>query len=122
MAKLVLDHVQVAMPAGREDDARRFFGDLLGLEEIPKPVPQSGRGGCWFQLGDKQLHLGIEDDFRPARKAHIAVSVDDFAGLREKLAAAGHQVRQDVPLGGRERFFSDDPFGNRIEFIDISTG
>jgi catechol 2,3-dioxygenase-like lactoylglutathione lyase family enzyme len=117
-----LDHVQIAMPAGGEEQARRFFGGVLGLSEIPKPTELSGRGGCWFELGDRQLHLGVDPDFRPARKAHIAVIVDDFDGLRASLAAAGHTLREDVPLKGHERFFSDDPFGNRIEFIAASAG
>jgi len=118
MAEIVLDHVQVAMPAGAEDDARRFFGDLLGLREIPKPAPQSGRGGCWFQLGDKQLHLGVEPDFRPAGKAHIAVAVDDLGAVRTSLEAAGYAIREDSPLEGRQRFFTTDPFGNRMEFVE----
>lgn len=117
---VALDHVQIAIPAGGEDEARRFFGELLGLDEIARPGELSNRGGCWFALGDRQLHLGIDPDFRPARKAHIAVAVGEFAELRGRLEAAGHPVRDDVPIGGRERFFSDDPFGNRIEFIDNS--
>lgn len=114
----VLDHVQIAIPAGGEVEARIFFGELLGLAEIPKPSDLGGRGGCWFQLGDRQLHLGVDPDFRPARKAHIAVAVEDLRALRAKLDAAGHVTRDDVPVGGRERFFTNDPFGNRIEFLE----
>ena len=114
----VLDHVQVAIPRGGEKDALRFFGELLGLTEIPKPEPLSGRGGCWFQLGNQQLHLGVEPDFRPARKAHIAFAVDDLSTLRASLMDAGYEVRDDVPIDGRSRFFTNDPFGNRIELIE----
>jgi catechol 2,3-dioxygenase-like lactoylglutathione lyase family enzyme len=117
MAPPVLDHVQIAIPPGGEDQARIFFGKLLGLAEIPKAAELDGRGGCWFQLGDRQLHLGVEADFRPARKAHIAVAVDDLTGLRGKLEGAGFETRDDVPVEGRERFFTSDPFGNRIEFL-----
>ena len=113
----VLDHVQIAIPPAGEDEARIFFGDLLGLAEIPKPTELGGRGGCWFRLGDRQLHLGIDPDFRPARKAHIAVAVEDLAALRGKLEKAGYQTRDDVAVDGRERFFTSDPFGNRIEFL-----
>ena len=113
-----LDHVQVAMPRGREDEARAFYGDLLGLTELPKPAALSGRGGCWFALGDRQLHLGVEADFRPARKAHVALSVADLDGLRARLAVAGVAVRDDDALEGRRRFFADDPFGNRTEFVE----
>jgi catechol 2,3-dioxygenase-like lactoylglutathione lyase family enzyme len=117
MAPPVLDHVQIAIPPGGEDQARIFFGELLGLAEIPKPAELGGRGGCWFQLGDRQLHLGVEADFRPARKAHIAVAVDDLTGLRAMLQGAGYETCGDVPVEGRERFFTSDPFGNRIEFL-----
>lgn len=77
-----------------------------------------GRGGCWFQLGDRQLHIGVDPDFRPARKAHIALAVPDLHELRIRLSDAGHDIVEEAPLGGRERFFSSDPFGNRMEFID----
>lgn len=113
-----LDHVQIAIPAGGEGLARAFFGDLLGLAEIPKPEEMHGRGGCWFQLGDRQLHIGVDPDFRPAKKAHIAIAVPDLHALRIRLSDAGHQIAEEMPLGGRERFFSSDPFGNRMEFID----
>ena len=111
-----LDHVQVAIPAGREADARRFFGELLGLAEISKP-PQLGSGGCWFQLGDRQLHVGVDPDFRPARKAHVAIAVTDFPGMRAKLKDAGYEIHDDLPVDGRARLFTYDPFGNRTEFI-----
>jgi catechol 2,3-dioxygenase-like lactoylglutathione lyase family enzyme len=111
-----LDHVQIAMPAGGEAAARRFFGDLIGLAELPKPAALAARGGCWFQLGDVQLHLGVEADFRPALKAHVALRVADLPGLQQRLAAAGHAIRADDPVDGHARFFTADPFGNRIEF------
>lgn len=114
----VLDHVQVAIPAGGEDRARRFFGELLGLAEIPKPPEMKGRGGCWFELGDRQLHLGVDPDFRPARKAHVALIVGDLAGLEMVLAREGYDIIDEAPLEGRRRFFSNDPFGNRIEFLE----
>ncbi len=115
---LALDHVQIAMPAGGEDKARAFFGGLLGLTEIPKPSPQAARGGCWFVIGSLQLHLGVETDFRPARKAHVALRSDDLSGLQLRLLAAGYEAQSDTPIDGHARFFTADPFGNRIEFIE----
>jgi catechol 2,3-dioxygenase-like lactoylglutathione lyase family enzyme len=105
------------MPAGGENKARAFFGGLLGLSEIPKPSPQAARGGCWFAIGQLQLHLGIETNFRPARKAHVALRSNDLSGLHQRLLAAGHDVQNDTPVDGHARFFTADPFGNRIEFI-----
>ena len=118
MDGLVLDHVQIAIPAGGEGEARQFFGELLGLTEIPKPHEMAGRGGCWFQLGDRQLHIGVDLDFRPARKAHVALSVEDLRGLRAKLEGVGYDTLDEEPLEGRQRFFTSDPFGNRIEFLE----
>ncbi len=119
--RVELDHVQVAIPAGGEDAARAFFGTLIGLVEIPKPDELRGRGGCWFEIGSQQLHLGIDADFRPAKKAHIALRVDGLGALQGKLAAAGYAILGDTPVGGRQRFFSEDPFGNRIEFVEGET-
>ena len=115
---LALDHVQVAMPVGGEARARGFFGDLLGLVELPKPADMAARGGCWFQLGERQLHLGAERDFRPAKKAHVALATDRLDALRARIEAAGHATHDDSPVEGRYRFFTEDPFGNRIEFMD----
>jgi catechol 2,3-dioxygenase-like lactoylglutathione lyase family enzyme len=115
----VLDHVQIAIPEGGEEAGRSFYGRILGLPEIPKPAPLAGRGGCWFAIGGQQLHLGVEKDFRPARKAQVALAVESLTRLREDLAGAGFQVPDDLALEGRARFFADDPFGNRIEFIQI---
>lgn len=116
MAVLGLDHVQLAIPAGGEDKARAFWGGLLGMSEVPKP-PQLSPSGCWFAGGSLSLHLGVDPDFRPATKAHPALLVDDLAALRARLEAAGHATRDDKPVEGYTRFFADDPFGNRIEFM-----
>jgi len=113
-----LDHVQLAMPRGGEQTARRFYGGLLGLPELPKPPSLAARGGCWFQCGSLQLHLGVEADFRAARKAHPALLVTEFAELLEMLIAEGFEVKRDPePVQGRDRAFTADPFGNRIELV-----
>ena len=119
MTVLALDHVQLAMPPGREAEARAFYAGLLGLPERDKPGVLAARGGCWFALGSVQVHLGVEEGFVPARKAHPAFRVDDLAALAAKLAAAGHPARHDAPLDGRDRLFVDDPFGNRIELVQL---
>lgn len=118
MAHFPIDHVQIAIPAGGEELGRSFFGDLLGLEELPKPAEMQGRGGCWFDLGGAQLHLGVDPDFRPARKAHIALQAGSLESLRARLREAGCEIRDDSPVEGRARFFTHDPFGNRIEFVE----
>ncbi len=115
MAFLGLDHVQVAMPPGREDDARAFYVTVLGLEELPKPAALASRGGCWVRVGGQELHLGVEEAFQPARKAHPGLVVDDLAELRRRLAAAGVEVVADGLLPGVERIYFEDPFGNRLE-------
>jgi catechol 2,3-dioxygenase-like lactoylglutathione lyase family enzyme len=113
-----MDHVQLAMLSDREAEARRFYGDVLGLAELPKPPNLAARGGAWFQCGALQLHLGVEADFRPARKAHPALLVDDLEGLLGALAHAGFNVTHDPePVPGFERAFTADPFGNRIELL-----
>jgi catechol 2,3-dioxygenase-like lactoylglutathione lyase family enzyme len=111
-----LDHVQLACPRGGEDEARRFSGDLLGLREIEKPEPLRSRGGVWFECGPQQLHLGVEDPFAPARKAHPALRVESPAALKELAERLG-EVRWDEDLPGFKRFYVDDPFGNRIELL-----
>ncbi|WP_062017656.1 VOC family protein [Aureimonas sp. AU4] len=113
-----LHHVQLAMPAGEEAAARRFYGEVLGMREQPKPEALRGRGGVWFASGAAEVHLGVEPDFRPARKAHPALRVSNLAALRARLEAAGHATRDDEPLPGFRRFYADDPFGNRIEFLE----
>jgi hypothetical protein len=114
-----LDHVQIAAPRGCEAAARRFFGELVGLPEIEKPEPLRARGGAWFGLGDRQLHVGVEADFEPARKAHVALRLApaEFDALAERLAAAGAPVTWDDALPGERRFYSEDPWGSRIEFL-----
>ena len=102
-----------------EARARRFYGELLGLIEVPKPANLAARGGAWFRCGPLQLHLGVESDFRAAKKAHPALLVSDLAGLLEALTAAGCEVKYDSePLQGFERAFTSDPFGNRIELVE----
>lgn len=120
MTLLAINHVQVAIPRGAEDEARRFYRDLLKLREIPKPAPLAARGGLWFELGPVQLHLGADPDFRPAQKAHVAFDADGFDALLAACAAAGFPPRGDVAIGGRRRAMVDDPFGNRVELIDAS--
>ncbi len=117
MAIRFLQHVQLAMPAGEEDQARRFYGDLLGMMEVPKPENLARRGGCWFESGDAKVHLGVEEDFHPARKAHPAFVVDNLEELRSKLAAAGIFCKNEEPPMGFDQTYVSDPFGNRIELM-----
>jgi catechol 2,3-dioxygenase-like lactoylglutathione lyase family enzyme len=112
-----LDHVQIAAPARCEEQARRFFGELLGLRELPKPESLPARGGAWFQVGAHELHVGVDPDFQPARKAHPAFAVDDVEALAAQLEAAGVEARWDQELQGVRRFYADDPWGNRLEFL-----
>ena len=112
-----LDHLQLAMPRGREADARAFYAGILGLAELQKPPNLAARGGVWFALGSQQLHLGVEPDFRPAKKAHPAFLVRDVAGLRARLEREGFAPYDDEPLAGYQRFYVADPFGNRLEFL-----
>jgi catechol 2,3-dioxygenase-like lactoylglutathione lyase family enzyme len=112
-----LHHVQLAMPAGGEDRARAFYGKALGLDEVDKPLNLRSRGGCWFERGGVRIHLGVEPGFRPARKAHPALEVDDLKGVVARLAKAGYPARTDEPLPGFDRVYVDDPFGNRIELL-----
>ena len=118
MPILAIDHIQLAMPAGREDEARTFYQDLLQFTEIAKPPPLAQRGGCWFENGVVRVHLGVEAEFRPARKAHPAFLVADLATIVASLAAAGHAATTDEPLDGYDRAFVHDPFGNRIELME----
>ena len=112
-----LDHIQLAMPAGGEPAARAFYVELLGLSEAAKPAVLAGRGGCWFAGPGIGVHLGVEQEFAPARKAHPAFSVADLEALRGTLAAAGVPITLDDTLPNVRRFYATDPFGNRIEFI-----
>jgi catechol 2,3-dioxygenase-like lactoylglutathione lyase family enzyme len=111
-----IEHVQLAMPRGEEDAARAFYEGLLGIPEVPKPPKLAVRGGCWFELDDLKIHLGVEDGFRPARKAHPALEVDDVRAFVARFAAVGIGVVED-PIEGYDRIHVDDPFGNRIELV-----
>jgi catechol 2,3-dioxygenase-like lactoylglutathione lyase family enzyme len=113
-----LDHVQLAMPPGGEGRARAFYGEALGIPEVPKPPELAARGGCWFERGDLKIHLGVESDFRPARKAHPALQVAELSRLVEKLRGLGYALREDDPLPGFHRVYVEDPFGNRIELLE----
>ena len=112
-----LEHLQLAMPIGREAEARAFYGDLLGLAELEKPPQLAGRRGCWFTLGQQALHLGVDTPFTPARKAHPAFTVSDLEALRGRLEAADISTLDDTALPHVHRFYAADPFGNRLEFI-----
>jgi catechol 2,3-dioxygenase-like lactoylglutathione lyase family enzyme len=115
MTVVGLHHVQLAMPKGGEAKAISFYEGLLGLPQVEKPSHLEVRGGCWFEVGTVRIHLGVEDDFRPARKAHPALLISGLARMKEHLVSAGVEVVDDVPLPGFERFYTYDPFGNRLE-------
>lgn len=120
MTFLGIDHVQLAAPPGCEAEGRRFFGELLGLRELPKPPALAVRGGLWFACGAQQIHIGVEKDFRAAKKAHPALRLRDEASLRaleQRLRDAGVAVRADEELDELARFFVDDPWGNRLELL-----
>jgi catechol 2,3-dioxygenase-like lactoylglutathione lyase family enzyme len=117
-----LDHILLAMPAGRESDARDFYQGILGIPEAIKPAGLAARGGCWFEDGELKIHLGVEKNFVPARKAHPAFIVDDLATLEATLKKAGYPLAYDEPLEGYDRFFVNDPFGNRIELMQLKAG
>jgi len=112
-----IDHIQLAAPEGCEPAAREFYGSLLGMEEIEKPPLLRARGGCWFQCGDRKLHIGVERNFAPAKKAHPAFTVSDLDELRRALAARGVAVMDDDTIPGTRRFYAEDPWGNRLEFV-----
>lgn len=111
------DHVQIAMPPGGEPAARRFFADLLGMEEVPKPAELAARGGCWFSSGPVQLHLGVEEDFRPSGKAHPALRCRDYGSLVARLKEQQVKVVEAQDIPGVQRCHIWDPFGNRIELL-----
>lgn len=117
-----LDHIQLAAPPGCETEARRFFGEILGLPEVPKPESLQGRGGVWFQCGSQQIHIGVQADFLPAKKAHPAFVVNYLDNLKQRLLEQGIQVNDDSLLEGINRFFVTDPFGNRLEFLEKQKG
>ncbi|WP_316568686.1 VOC family protein [Neobacillus sp. YIM B06451] len=113
-----LDHVQLAAPKGCEEDARAFYGKLLGFTEIEKPPVLKKKGGAWFQNGTIQLHIGVEDPFLPAKKAHPAFEIENLEGLKAHLKENGVDVIEDNNLPGANRFYAADPFGNRLEFLE----
>jgi hypothetical protein len=113
-----VDHVQLAAPPGSEDELRTYYIEALGMTELPKPPVLAARGGCWFQAGAVQLHLGIEADFRPAKKAHPGLRVTDIESYAARLEAHGASVTWDDNLPGYKRFYSEDPVGNRLEFLE----
>lgn len=115
-----IDHVQLAMPPGQDAEAaaHRFYAELLGIPRVPKPATLATRGGCWFERPPLRVHLGVEADFRPARKAHPALGVAGLAELVMRLQAGGVEVREDSSIEGAMQAYVDDPFGNRIELIE----
>jgi len=113
-----LDHVQVAIPLGGEEQARRFYAGLLSMVEILKPVELAAREGCWFQAAGVFIHLGVQADFVQARKAHPAFVVSNLQALYDKLDQAGIEVKKDTALPDVYRFFDKDPFGNRLQFME----
>ena len=117
-----LDHVQLPIPAGGEDVARAFYGGLLGLTEVAKPAPLADRGGCWFAGPGVALHLGVEPEFQPWRKAHVALLARDLDALRRTLENADILIREDDVSIGVRRCYAEDPFGNRLELIDARDG
>ena len=119
---MAIDHVQIAIPIGGEPIARAFFADLLGMAEERKPAPLAVRGGCWFRAGKVHLHCGVETPFTPQRKAHVAFLIESLDELVAKLKAAGVAISWDDAVTDRRRFYADDPFGNRLEFIAAGDG
>jgi len=113
-----IDHIQIAAPKGCEAAARRFFGSLLGLQEIEKPESLRARGGCWFRVGPRQLHVGVEEDFRPASKAHPAFAVNNIDELFRLLIEAQVSCKWDPARDAVRRFYANDPWGNRLEFTE----
>lgn len=113
-----VDHVQLAMPSGGEVEAIAFYQGLLGIPQVPKPPLLARRGGCWFERDDLKVHLGVEDEFRPATKAHPAFVVEGVRDLAAEVVAAGYRVVDDNPLDGYDRVYVYDPFGNRIELME----
>ena len=122
MTVVGFDHVQLAMPPGREQDARAFYAGTLGLTELVKPIELASRGGAWFQCGELQLHLGVEKQFLAAKKAHPALRVVCLGELLARLSEAGRPVLKDAMIPSVKRAFTEDPFGNRIELVDATPG
>jgi catechol 2,3-dioxygenase-like lactoylglutathione lyase family enzyme len=116
-----LHHVQLAMPPGREEDATAFYEGLLGIPKVDKPPNLEARGGCWFESDSTRVHLGMQEDFAPAWKAHPALLVTDLESLQRRLEGADVPVVDDEPLPGFDRFYVFDPFGNRLELLSPHT-
>jgi len=113
-----IHHAQITIPVGTESKAREFYCDMLGLREIEKPDSLAGRGGFWLEVGDRQIHIGVENaDGRELTKAHVAYLVDDLEAMRSKLANAGTDIIDGISIPGFSRFEFRDPFGNRVEFL-----
>jgi catechol 2,3-dioxygenase-like lactoylglutathione lyase family enzyme len=118
---VALDHVQVGITRGGEDRARHFYGEVLGMPEVPKPDTLAGRGGVWFACGAQQLHCGVEEEVAPSRR-HPALLTDDLDAVRARLDGAGFRIRTDAELPGYRRFYTEDPFGNRLEVLQPVDG
>ena len=118
---LAIHHAQITIPIGAEDEARRFYCGILGLKEIPKPKELAGRGGFWLAVGDLQLHVGTENGVHPGTsKAHVAYEVADIENWRTMLTQRGVEIFDGIPIPGMNRFEFRDPFGNRVEFLELS--
>ena len=118
MRVLRIDHIQIAAPEGCEAEAREFYGGILGMREMEKPEVLRARGGCWFQCGEQQLHIGVEREFQAAKKAHSAFAVENLEELRQVFLSRGISVVDDDLLPGVRRFYASDPWGNRLEFLE----
>lgn len=119
---MFLDHLQLAMPPGGEPQAVKYFTALIKMCEVQKPQPLQARGGCWFSCGKVHLHIGVDEPFTPQKKAHPAFVADQLDALASRLVDAGYPVCWDESIPGRKRFYTDDPFGNRIEFMNEGDG
>ncbi|KOO50989.1 VOC family protein [Viridibacillus arvi] len=111
-------HIQLAAPKGSEDEAKRFFGDILGFREIEKPELLRKRGGVWFEFANYQIHIGIEEPFTPAKKAHPAFEIENIEDLKSHLSKNDIKFIIDEDLPGANRIYINDPFGNRIEILE----
>lgn len=116
---LELHHIQLAMPEGREEEARAFYGGVLALREVGKPEELRARGGAWFESGTVKVHLGVETPFSPAKKAHPAFRVENLEQAIAVLRLNGLAFRPDIDLPGIRRIYVEDPFGNRIELLEL---
>lgn len=115
-----IDHVQLAAPKGCEEKARYFYGSVLQLKEIPKPENLKRRGGCWFLCGNQEIHIGVEEEFKPAKKAHPGFIVKNLQNLKKVLLENGFEINVEPPIEGRNRLHVNDPFGNRLEFLEYT--